>query len=235
MASLSIIIPVYNETRTIEKILNKIIKLKLDKQIIIVDDNSTDGTKIKILKYKKKVDKIIFHKTNLGKGAAIRSAQKFVKKEYVIIQDADLEYDPKDYKKLINPFLKNKNQVVYGSRVLGKSRYKIKNFTSLSRVFFNHLLTILSNFINQQNLTDAHTCYKVFPRNLFKNIKLCENRFAFCPEVTTKISNLNIIINEVPISYKGRSYEEGKKISYIDGIQAIIALFKYKYLRKIYD
>ena len=235
MASLSIIIPVYNETRTIEKILNKIIKLKLDKQIIIVDDNSTDGTKIKILKYKKKVDKIIFHKTNLGKGAAIRSAQKFVKKEYVIIQDADLEYDPKDYKKLINPFLKNKNQVVYGSRVLGKSRYKIKNFTSLSRVFFNHLLTILSNFINQQNLTDAHTCYKVFPRNLFKNIKLCENRFAFCPEVTTKISNLNIIINEVPISYKGRSYEEGKKISYIDGIQAIIALFKYKYLRNIHE
>ena len=235
MASLSIIIPVYNETRTIEKILNKIIKLKLDKQIIIVDDNSTDGTKIKILKYKKKVDKIIFHKTNLGKGAAIRSAQKFVKKEYVIIQDADLEYDPKDYKKLINPFLKNKNQVVYGSRVLGKSRYKIKNFTSLSRVFFNHLLTILSNFINQQNLTDAHTCYKVFPRNLFKSIKLCENRFAFCPEVTTKISNLNIIINEVPISYKGRSYEEGKKISYIDGIQAIIALFKYKYLRNIHE
>ena len=235
MASLSIIIPVYNETRTIEKILNKIIKLKLDKQIIIVDDNSTDGTKIKILKYKKKVDKIIFHKTNLGKGAAIRSAQKFVKKEYVIIQDADLEYDPKDYKKLLKPFLKNKNQVVYGSRVLGKSRYKIKNFTSLSRVFFNHLLTILSNFINQQNLTDAHTCYKVFPRNLFKNIKLCENRFAFCPEVTTKVSNLNIIINEVPISYKGRSYKEGKKISYIDGIQAIIALFKYKYLRNIHE
>ena len=235
MASLSIIIPVYNETRTIEKILNKIIKLKLDKQIIIVDDNSTDGTKIKILKYKKKVDKIIFHKSNLGKGAAIKSAQKFVKKEYVLIQDADLEYDPKDYKKMLNLFLKNKNQVVYGSRVLGKSRYKIKNFTSLSRVFFNHLLTILSNIINQQNLTDAHTCYKVFPRNLFKNIKLCENRFAFCPEVTTKISNLNIIINEVPISYKGRTYEEGKKISYIDGIQAIIALFKYKYLKSIYE
>ena len=151
MASLSIIIPVYNETRTIEKILNKIIKLKLNKQIIIVDDNSTDGTKIKILKYKKKVDKIIFHKTNLGKGAAIKSAQKFVKKEYVIIQDADLEYDPKDYKKLLNPFLKNKDQVVYGSRVLGKSRYKIKNFTSLSRVFFNHLLTILSHLSVTQN------------------------------------------------------------------------------------
>ena len=105
MASLSIIIPVYNETRTIEKILNKIIKLKLNKQIIIVDDNSTDGTKIKILKYKKKVDKIIFHKNNLGKGAAIKSAQKFVKKEYVIIQDADLEYDPKDYIKMLNLFL----------------------------------------------------------------------------------------------------------------------------------
>ena len=235
MASLSIIIPVYNETRTIEKILNKILKLKLHKQIIIVDDNSTDGTKIKILKYKNKVDKIIFHKINLGKGAAIKSAQKFVKKEYVIIQDADLEYDPKDYKKLLKPFLKDKKQVVYGSRVLGKSRYKIKNFTSLSRVFFNHLLTVLSNLINQQNLTDAHTCYKVFPRNIFKKIKLNEKRFAFCPEVTTKVSNLNININEVPISYKGRSYEDGKKISYIDGIQAIIALFKYKYLRKIYD
>ena len=136
---------------------------------------------------------------------------------------------------MLKPFLKDKKQVVYGSRVLGKSRYKIKNFTSLSRIFFNHLLTVLSNLINQQNLTDAHTCYKVFPRNIFKKIKLSEKRFAFCPEVTTKVSNLNININEVPISYKGRSYEDGKKISYIDGIQAIIALFKYKYLRKIYD
>mgnify|MGYP002034287381 FL=1 len=174
--------------------------------------------------------KIISHKKNLGKGAAIKSGKKKVTGDIVIIQDADLEYDPKDYKKLIKPFIEKNAVVVYGSRVLGKKRYELKSFTSISRAFFNHALTILSNLINNQKLTDAHTCYKVFSSELFKKIKLEENGFAFCPEITTKISNLNLDIFEVPISYKGREYNEGKKISYLDGIKAIYALFKYKLL-----
>ncbi len=229
MIYLTIIIPVYNETNTIIKIINKIKSIKIKKQIIVIDDFSNDGTKEKLVKNKHKIDKLLFHKKNLGKGAAIKTAQKYIKGKFVIIQDADLEYDPKDYKKLLNPLFKKKSKVVYGSRVLGKKRYKSNHFTSLIRVFFNHSLTLFSNIVNKQSLTDAHTCYKVFESNLFKKIKLNERRFAFCPEITTKISNLNLKIIEVPISYKGRSYKEGKKISYKDGIEAVISLIKYKY------
>lgn len=228
MKTLSIIIPVYNESKTIIQIIKKILKVRISKQIIIVDDCSTDDTRKKILKYKSKIDQVLFHKKNLGKGAAIQTAKKYVKGRFVIIQDGDLEYDPNDYFKLIRPLLFNKAQIVYGSRVLGKNRYSSKNFTSLSRIFFNHTLTIISNIINRQNLTDAHTCYKVFPSNLFKKIKLVENGFAFCPEITTKVSNLNLRIYEVPISYVGRNYNEGKKISYKDGFKAIYALVRYK-------
>lgn len=229
MTILTVIIPVYNETNTIVKIIDQILKIKIKKQIIVVDDCSTDGSKEKIIKNKRKINKIIFHKKNLGKGAAIRTAQKYIKGKLVIIQDADLEYDPKDYKKLIKPIIEKKSLAVYGSRVLGKKRYMTNDFTSLMRVFFNHILTIISNFLNGQKLTDAHTCYKVFDSKLFKKIKLNENGFAFCPEVTTKISKLNIDIIEIPISYKGRTYKQGKKISYLDGAMAIFALIKYKF------
>ena len=229
MTILTIIIPVYNETNTIVKIIDQILKIKIKKQIIVVDDCSTDGSKEKIIKNKRKINKIIFHKKNLGKGAAIRTAQKYIKGKLVIIQDADLEYNPKDYKKLIKPIIKKKSLAVYGSRVLGKKRYMTNDFTSLMRVFFNHILTIISNFLNRQRLTDAHTCYKVFDSKLFKKIKLNENGFAFCPEVTTKISKLKIDITEIPISYKGRTYKQGKKISYYDGVMAIFALIKYKF------
>ena len=229
---LTVIVPVYNEENTIEEIIRKIKKIsKIKKQIIIVDDGSTDQTR-NILKKKinRKVDKIIFHKSNYGKGAAIRSAQKFIKGDIVIIQDADLEYNPKDYFKLIAPF-KNKNiKVVYGSRVLKKKKYKLnKSFWVNFRVFANHILTIYSNIINNQTLTDAHTCYKVFRANLFKSITLQENDFAFCPEVTTKISMKKIQIIEVPIIYNGRTYKEGKKINLIDGIKALIVIIKYKF------
>jgi len=229
MTILTIIIPVYNETNTIVKIIDQILKIKIKKQIIVVDDCSTDGSKEKIIKNKRKIHKIVFHKKNLGKGAAIRTAQKYIKGKLVIIQDADLEYNPKDYKKLIKPIIKKKSLAVYGSRVLGKKRYMTNDFTSLMRVFFNHILTIISNFLNRQRLTDAHTCYKVFDSKLFKKIKLNENGFAFCPEVTTKISKLKIDITEIPISYKGRTYKQGKKISYYDGVMAIFALIKYKF------
>tara|TARA_B100000787_G_C16165293_1_gene283552 strand:+ start:323 stop:1090 length:768 start_codon:yes stop_codon:yes gene_type:complete len=228
---LSVIIPVFNEKKTIKLIINKVLNItNIKKQLIIVDDGSTDGT-VQILKKmsKLKIDTILFSKKNKGKGHAIKLGQKHVKGDYVIIQDADLEYNPKDYNKIIKILKKKHNKVVYGSRVLNTKRYRSNNFTSNIRVFANHILTILSNIINQQNLTDAHTCYKAFDSKIFKKIKLKENGFSFCPEITTKISNLNIKINEVGISYKGRSFEEGKKISLIDGFDAIKALIKYKF------
>ena len=228
---LSIIIPVYNERKTIKTIINKILKIKhLKKQIIIVDDGSTDGT-VKILKKlsKKKIYKIIYSKNNKGKGHAIKLAQRYVKSDFTIIQDADLEYNPNDYKKILNKFKSKKYKVVYGSRVLNTYRYKNDNFTSIIRIFANHALTIFSNLINKQNLTDAHTCYKAFDSKLFKKIKLEEDGFSFCPEITTKISKLNIRIAEVKISYKGRSFEDGKKISLMDGFDAIKTLLKYRY------
>lgn len=228
---LSVIIPVYNEKKTINSIINKVLKVRnIKKQLIIIDDGSTDGT-VQILKKisKKKIHKLIFSKQNKGKGHAIKLGQKYIKGKYVIIQDADLEYNPADYKKILKILKKKDNKVVYGSRVLNTKRYQNNNFTSNIRVFANHVLTILSNIINQQNLTDAHTCYKAFDTKIFKKIKLIENGFSFCPEITTKVSNLNIKINEVKISYKGRSFEDGKKISFTDGFDAIKTLLKYKF------
>ena len=231
---LTIIIPVFNEINTIEKILNQIEQVDfIPKEIILVDDSSTDGTKSLIENHlANKVTKVIYHKNNKGKGSAIKSAQKFIKGDYVIIQDADLEYNPNDYYSLLKPIIDGKYNVVYGSRVLGKNRYKLKNFTSIFRIFANHLLTLFSNFFNNQNLTDAHTCYKVFKAEIFKKINLEENGFSFCPEVTTKISNMNLNILEIPISYNGRDYKNGKKIKFFDAIEALITLIKYKYLKK---
>ena len=228
---LTIIIPVYNEKKTIQKIIDKVLKIKnLKKQIIIVDDGSTDGT-TEVLKkiQKKKIYKIIYSKKNKGKGYAIRLAQPHVQGEFVIIQDADLEYNPNDIKKIIKVFKNKNNMVVYGSRVLNTNRYKKNNFISIIRVFANHMLTIVSNIINNQNLTDAHTCYKAFNSKIFKKIKLKENSFSFCPEITTKISKLNIPITEIKISYKGRSVKDGKKISLKDAFIAIKTLIKYRF------
>ena len=228
---LTVIIPVFNEINSIEQLLIKVLNNKIDKQIIVVDDHSSDGTReLLINKFKNKVDKIIFHKKNLGKGAAIKSAQKYIIGKYTIIQDADLEYDPSDYLSLINEAEKNEFQAVYGSRVLNKNMHtNIKNFSHQIRIWGNIFLTFLSNKINNQKLTDAHTCYKLFDSDLFKSINLQENDFSFCPEITTKLSNKNIIIKEVPINYKGRTYDEGKKIKSSDGLKAIFVLFKYKF------
>jgi dolichol-phosphate mannosyltransferase len=228
---LSIIIPVYNEKNTIETLLRKIYKLQdINKEIIVVDDASNDGSSDILKKNKNKITKLIYHKKNLGKGAAIRSALKFVKGRVVIIQDADLEYDPRDYWKLLY-FINRGYKVVYGSRVLGKNRYLLKNFSSITRIFFNHILTTLSNLLNNQKLTDAHTCYKMFTSDVFAKINLEENGFSFCPEITTKIGLEKIKIKEVPINYNGRNYNEGKKIKIADGIKAIIVLFKYRFFR----
>jgi len=228
---LSIIIPVYNEKNTIEKLLNKIHKLShIKKEIIVVDDASSDGSTNILKKNKNKFTKLIHHKKNLGKGAAIKTAKKFVKGNVVIIQDADLEYNPSDYFKLLH-FINKGYKVVYGSRVLGRNRYLLKNFSSIIRIFFNHMLTVISNLLNNQRLTDAHTCYKMFASDVFLKIVLKENDFSFCPEITTKIGLLKIKIKEVPIKYNGRDYDEGKKIRLIDGIKAIITLFKYRFFQ----
>ena len=226
---LSVIIPVYNEINTLRKILEKIEKVPIEKEIIIVDDCSTDGTKEFLNKIKKKKYKIFFHKKNSGKGSAIITASKHLSGKICIIQDADLEYNPQDYLKIINPILNKEFKVVYGSRILNKKNKIYKTFTSSFRIFANFFLTTFSNFINKQNLTDAHTCYKAFEISIFKKLHLEEKRFNFCPEVTTKLSNLKINILEVPISYKGRTGAEGKKISFWDGFEAIFTILKYKY------
>ena len=227
---LTIIIPAYNEIDTIQIIINKVLELKINKQIIIVDDYSSDGTREIILKNKKSIDKIILHDENKGKGAAIISAQKFITGKYVVIQDADLEYDPNDFYNLLKTIKIEGLKVIYGSRVLNnKKNKKAQNFSHSARIIGNVFLTKLSNFINKQSLTDAHTCYKLFDSNLFKSIKLNEKGFSFCPEITTKISLLNERIIEVPINYNGRSYGDGKKIKASDGLKAIYALLKYRY------
>jgi len=230
MIKLTIIIPVYNEIKTIEKLIKKILKINIKKQLIIVDDGSSDGTELILQKYKNRIDKLITHKKNRGKGAAIKSGQKYVKGKYIGIQDADLEYDPRDLKKIVNEMDKKDLRVMYGSRVLKKNKFKnTQNFTHVIRIWGNIFLTKVSNFFNRQKLTDAHTCYKVFDSKIFKKIQLKEKGFSFCPEITTKISMMNINIEEFPINYIGRTYEQGKKITAFDGIDALYVLAKYRY------
>lgn len=232
----TILIPCFNEEKTIEKLIIKLKSLKkINKQIILIDDGSTDQTR-KIIKekLKKKVDKVIFHKKNSGKGAAIISSIKFIRGQIIIIQDADLEYNPEDYYKLLKPFKNNKINVVYGSRVLGRKK-KILDYdiTKIYRIFGNFVLTKISNFLNNQNLTDAHTCYKVLRKKLFLKLNIEEPDFSFCAEVTTKLSKLKQNIIEVPISYNGRSYKDGKKISFKDALFTLIAIVKHKFKFKV--
>lgn len=227
----TIIIPVFNEKNYITEIINRVKKnLNYKKQIIIVDDYSSDGSRL-LIKNIKGIDKKIFHKKNLGKGAAIKSATPHIKGNIVIIQDADLEYDPKDLNKLIKMLISRDLKVVYGSRVLNKKKYE-NNFISDFRTFGNQVLTFISNFFNNQKLTDAHTCYKIFKSEIFLKLDLQENDFAFCPEVTTKISLLNEEIKEGSINYKGRTVKEGKKINFYDAIRALTTILKYRYFYK---
>ena len=228
---LSVIIPVYNEVKTINEIVKKVLEVNVKyKEIIIVDDHSNDGTDKIIEKFKENnLIKIIRHEKNMGKGAAIITAIPLLTGDYVIIQDADLEYDPKDYVKFMNLLNINKDtKVLYGSRVLGRKKME-KKFAVVFRIFANFILTKLSNFLNRQKLTDAHTCYKFMDINTIKTLKLSHRDFSICPEITTKLSRLNYKITEVPIGYNGRSYSDGKKIKFKDAILALYTLVKFKF------
>ena len=230
---LSVIIPNYNEEKTINSIINKVVKQKefIDLEIIVVDDFSSDKSReiLKQLKLNGQIDSLILQDKNYGKGFAIKTALTKCLGDIVLIQDADLEYDPIDYNSMLSIIKKKKLKCLYGSRVLGKNRYNQKNFTSLFRIFANHFLTILTNLIYDQKLSDAHTCYKMVNLKLIKSINLKEKRFAFCPELTAKLSKSGIKIEECAISYKGRTYDEGKKINFFDGLAAIWVLLKYRF------
>ena len=224
--TISIIIPTYNEKTTIRKILEQIQKQEISKEIIIIDDGSTDGTKEIIQNINDSNIKKIFLKKNYGKGAAIRSGVKRAEGQITIIQDADLEYSPNDYNKLIAPILQNKTKVVYGTRFPKNKKQKNISLFYLG----NKVLTLISNILYRTKLTDEATCYKVFDTQLLKSINLKSRRFEFCPEVTAKLSRKGHKIIEIPIFYNSRSKKQGKKIRYHDGISAIATLIKYRFV-----
>ena len=232
MTKLSIVIPVYNERNTILTIVQVVESVPLhgiDKEIVIVDDHSTDGTRDLL---KRELDdgrrRVIYQDRNQGKGAALRAGFSAATGDIVLVQDADLEYNPAEYPRLLKPILEGKADVVYGSRFTGSEEKRVLFFW---HSMGNKFLTTLSNMFTNLNLTDMETCYKVFRREILEKITVEENRFGFEPEITAKVSKLRCRIYEVGISYSGRTYEEGKKINWKDGVSAFRCILKYNLFR----
>lgn len=226
---LSVIIPCYNEKDTIEEIVGRVRAVDVPTEIVIVDDGSTDGTRDILKGLESQVDKIILHERNLGKGGAIQTAVQNVTGDYVLIQDADLEYDPEEYPLLLRPLLDGEADVVYGSRFLGGSSCRVHMYWH--RVA-NGILTVLSNMVTNLNLTDMETCFKVFKTGILRSMKLRERGFGIEPEITARVSQLQCRVYEIGISYHGRGYDEGKKIGIKDGIWALVCIFRYGLLQR---
>lgn len=227
---LSIIIPCYNEISTIDAIIQQVraVSLPIEREIVIVDDFSTDGTRDFLKTLDDPAVKVFFHDENQGKGAALHTGFANATGDIVLIQDADLEYDPREYPKLLQPILEGKADVVYGSRFIGGETHRVLYFWhSLG----NRFLTLLSNMFTNLNLTDMEVCYKVFKKDVLDRIELHEKRFGFEPEITAKVARMDVPIYEVGISYYGRTYHEGKKIGWRDGVRAMYVILKYGLFR----
>lgn len=228
---LSVVIPAYNEENTIETIINQVLKSGVKNQeIIVVDDCSNDKTRVILQKLfkAKKIDQLILKKENGGKGSALKIGFKKAKGKIIIIQDADLEYDPKEYPEIIRPIIERDADVVYGSRFVGSKPHRVVYFW---HSIANRWLTLLSNFATNLNLTDMETCYKAFKKEIIEKIDIEEKSFGIEPELTAKIAKLNCKIYEVGISYHGRTYEEGKKIGFKDAVWALWSILKYNFIK----
>lgn len=224
---ISVVIPVFNECATIEQIIKRVMEVDLEKEVIVVDDMSTDGTREKLHKIEKDAPSNLtfrYHSANNGKGAALRTGLAVATGDVIVVQDADLEYNPLEYHKLLKPILDGRADVVYGSRFLGSEERRVLFFW---HYVGNKFLTLLSNIFTNLNLTDMETGYKMFRSDVLRQITIKEDRFGFEPEVTAKIAKLKCRIYEVGISYSGRDYSEGKKIRWTDGIRALWCIFRY--------